>query len=246
MSSHCRRAPSAWRRSSPCTSARCTGSMSPAPSGSTRRRRTRTRASAPRSGGSVAKACPLIDSSRSLVRLARCGRRPARGAEAGARVLSGGGPPLGLDLLCRAGELLPHWYDDWVVIERERFRQLRLHALDALCESLAAAGRYAAAVEAGRASVAAEPLRESAHRLLIQAHLAEGNRARRPASTVRSATCSRRSSASLRRRSSRSSSRRYRFGDAAVTVRDHHSGRDDCGRRACRRNDRSYLGRAGT
>jgi len=78
--------------------------------------------------------------------------------------------------LCLAGELLPHWYDDWVVVERERFRQLRLHALDALCESLTAAGRYAAAVEAGYAAVAAEPLRESAHRLLITAYLAAGKR----------------------------------------------------------------------
>ena len=32
------------------------------------------------------------------------------------------------------------------------------------------------AVEAGLAAVAAEPLRESAHRALIAAHLAEGNR----------------------------------------------------------------------
>jgi DNA-binding SARP family transcriptional activator len=81
-----------------------------------------------------------------------------------------------IDGLCLAGELLPDWYDDWVLIERERFRQLRLHALDAFCESLTADGRYAGAVEAGQAAVAAEPLRESAHRLLIRAHLAEGNR----------------------------------------------------------------------
>ncbi|MGH8905015.1 MAG: hypothetical protein ACRD0K_00470 [Egibacteraceae bacterium] len=32
-----------------------------------------------------------------------------------------------------AGDLLPDWYDDWVLIERERFHQLRLHALEALC-----------------------------------------------------------------------------------------------------------------
>jgi DNA-binding SARP family transcriptional activator len=83
--------------------------------------------------------------------------------------------PVDLDTLCLAGELLPDWYEDWVLIERERFRQLRLHALDALCEELTADGRYSAAVEAGHASVAAEPLRESAHRLLVAAYLAEGN-----------------------------------------------------------------------
>jgi DNA-binding SARP family transcriptional activator len=80
-----------------------------------------------------------------------------------------------LSPLCGAGELLPDWYDDWVLIERERFRQLRLHALEALCAGLAEAGDYPGSTEAGLAAVAAEPLRESAHRLLIKAHLAEGN-----------------------------------------------------------------------
>jgi DNA-binding SARP family transcriptional activator len=78
-------------------------------------------------------------------------------------------------VLCDAGELLPDWYDDWLAIERERFRQLRLLALDALCEDLSAKHRYEEAVIAGLASVAAEPLRESAHRGLIRAHLAAGN-----------------------------------------------------------------------
>jgi DNA-binding SARP family transcriptional activator len=74
------------------------------------------------------------------------------------------------------GDLLPDWYDDWVLLERERFRQLRLHALESLCESLAGAGEYGAAVDAGMACIAAEPLRESAHRTLIGVHLAAGNR----------------------------------------------------------------------
>jgi DNA-binding SARP family transcriptional activator len=76
-----------------------------------------------------------------------------------------------------AGDVLPGWDDDWVLIERERLRQLRLHALEALCARLTAAGRFAEAIDAGLAAVAADPLRESAHRVLIQAHLAEGNRA---------------------------------------------------------------------
>jgi DNA-binding SARP family transcriptional activator len=78
-------------------------------------------------------------------------------------------------LLRESGDLLPDWYEDWVLIERERFRQLRLHALEALCRSLTCAGRHAEATEAGIAAVAAEPLRESAHRTLVSAHLAEGN-----------------------------------------------------------------------
>ncbi len=73
------------------------------------------------------------------------------------------------------GDLLPDWYDDWVVVERERLRQLRLHALEAHCLRLARCGRFCEAVEVGLAAVSAEPLRESAHRALILAHLAEGN-----------------------------------------------------------------------
>ena len=73
-------------------------------------------------------------------------------------------------------DLLPSWPDEWLVIEREGFRQLRLHALDALCLLHARAGRYARAVAAGMASVASEVTRESAHRALMTAHLLEGNR----------------------------------------------------------------------
>jgi DNA-binding SARP family transcriptional activator len=74
-------------------------------------------------------------------------------------------------------DVLPDWYDDWVVMERERFRQLRVYALETLCERLLAAGDFARAAEAALAAVRAEPLRESAHRALIRVYLAEGNRA---------------------------------------------------------------------
>jgi DNA-binding SARP family transcriptional activator len=77
--------------------------------------------------------------------------------------------------LLAAGDLLPDWYDDWVIIERERLRQLRLHALEALCTSLREERRFGEAVLAGMAAVAAEPLRESAHREVIATFLAEGN-----------------------------------------------------------------------
>jgi DNA-binding SARP family transcriptional activator len=77
--------------------------------------------------------------------------------------------------LYRAGELLPDWYEDWVLVEREHFRQLRLHALEALCADLTAAGRFGEAARAGLAAIKGEPLRESAHRVLIATYLAEGN-----------------------------------------------------------------------
>ncbi|HEX9992884.1 MAG TPA: BTAD domain-containing putative transcriptional regulator [Acidimicrobiales bacterium] len=73
-------------------------------------------------------------------------------------------------------DLLPAWYDDWVVVERERLRQLRVHALEALAARLRAESRFGESIEAGLAAVAAEPLRESAHRSLVETHLAEGNR----------------------------------------------------------------------
>jgi DNA-binding SARP family transcriptional activator len=72
-------------------------------------------------------------------------------------------------------DLLPGWSDEWLVPERERFHQLRLHAMESLCERLAAFGWFGAAVDVGLAVVAVDPLRESAQRALIDAYLAEGN-----------------------------------------------------------------------
>jgi DNA-binding SARP family transcriptional activator len=72
-------------------------------------------------------------------------------------------------------DLLPGWYDDWALMERERIRQRMLHALEALSRNLVHQGRWAEAVEAALTAVTAEPLRESAQRTLIEVHLAEGN-----------------------------------------------------------------------
>jgi SARP family transcriptional regulator, regulator of embCAB operon len=74
-----------------------------------------------------------------------------------------------------SGDLLPGWYDDWVLVEAEDWRQLRLHALETLAGRLTAVGCWGQAADAARAAVRAEPLRESAHAALIQVHLAEGN-----------------------------------------------------------------------
>lgn len=75
-----------------------------------------------------------------------------------------------------AFDLLPEWRDDWISIEREYFRQLRLHALEVMCERLTAVGLLAMAVQTGLAAVQGDPLRESAHRALMRAYAAEGNR----------------------------------------------------------------------
>lgn len=75
-------------------------------------------------------------------------------------------------------ELLPSWRnEEWLVLERQRWDLLRLHALERLAEQFAVDGRYVDALEAGLAAVAIEPYRESAHRAVIRAHIAEGNSA---------------------------------------------------------------------
>ena len=98
-----------------------------------------------------------------------------REAEKVARRTLAHGAPIDLDVAPLMGDLLPDWYDEWVLLERERFRQLRLCALEALCRRLTNAGRLNEALVAGLAAVAGEPLRESAHRALVSVHLAEGN-----------------------------------------------------------------------
>jgi DNA-binding SARP family transcriptional activator len=95
-----------------------------------------------------------------------------------ARLVDGSATPADLrvgNFHLDAVELLPGWYDDWVIFELERIRQQLLHALEILSRRLAAAGRCAEAVVTAISAVSADPLRESAHRVLIEAHLAEGN-----------------------------------------------------------------------
>lgn len=72
-------------------------------------------------------------------------------------------------------ELLPGWYDEWLFPERERIRQLRLHAIEDAARTSLADGRFDRAIDLGLQAVSAEPLRETAHRVVIEAHLAEGN-----------------------------------------------------------------------
>ena len=73
--------------------------------------------------------------------------------------------------------LLPGWYDDWVIVERERIHQVRLHVLEALAGHLVERDAYAQALEAALTAVEIDPLRESAQRSLIAVHLAQGNTA---------------------------------------------------------------------
>lgn len=91
-------------------------------------------------------------------------------------LLGGGGTTLDRSMIAvLGGDLLPGWDEDWLLLERERQRQLRLHALEALSAHFTRAGWHAEAVAAALVAVQAEPLRESAQRALVVAHLGEGN-----------------------------------------------------------------------
>ncbi|MET1085898.1 MAG: bacterial transcriptional activator domain-containing protein [Arthrobacter sp.] len=87
--------------------------------------------------------------------------------------LPGHAPPVQIGPLGR--DLLQGWYDDWLIFDRERLRQIRLHALERLSGWYVSAERFDRAIEAALQAIAGDPLRESAHRCLIRAHLAEGN-----------------------------------------------------------------------
>lgn len=121
----------------------------------------------------------LVEASATHLRLARGIDVDLRGALTLSRRLidgSAAAEDLAVAEATLGGELLPDWYDEWLLFERERFRQLSLHALEALAERLADSGQLARALEAALSAVRSEPLRESAHRTLIRVHLAEGNR----------------------------------------------------------------------
>lgn len=73
--------------------------------------------------------------------------------------------------------VLPDWDDPWIDQERERLRQLRLHVMDAQARWLCRTGRFGLALDLALAALRTDELRESAHRLVIEIHLAEANRA---------------------------------------------------------------------
>jgi DNA-binding SARP family transcriptional activator len=87
----------------------------------------------------------------------------------------GGSDLDGLDTLIDAVDVLPDWDDHWVVADRERFRLLRLEALESAGAALARRGRLGPALIVALATVQADPLRESARRLLIGLQVARGN-----------------------------------------------------------------------
>jgi DNA-binding SARP family transcriptional activator len=75
----------------------------------------------------------------------------------------------------RSRDLLPGWYDDWVIFERERLGQLRLHALERAAQMMICRRDLDTALQLALEAVRSEPLRETATIVLMSVYLAEGN-----------------------------------------------------------------------
>lgn len=73
-------------------------------------------------------------------------------------------------------DLLPEMCDEeWLSATAERYRQLRIHAMESLSQRLTQLGWYGAAVDLALCAVHADPFRESAQRALMTAYIGEGN-----------------------------------------------------------------------
>lgn len=72
-------------------------------------------------------------------------------------------------------ELLAGMYDEWIVVERDRFVQRWMHAAELTAIELAKRGRAAEALDCALAVISADPLRESAQRVAVECHVIEHN-----------------------------------------------------------------------
>ncbi|GAA5032654.1 hypothetical protein GCM10023335_75400 [Streptomyces siamensis] len=72
-------------------------------------------------------------------------------------------------------DLLPGWPDEWLQADRERWDQMRLYSLEGLAQQMLTAQQYLHALQAALAATAIDPIRETAHRIVIEIHIAEGN-----------------------------------------------------------------------
>jgi DNA-binding SARP family transcriptional activator len=79
------------------------------------------------------------------------------------------------------GELLPGYFEDWILAERQRLLELVLHALDELTAQLEQAGDHPGAIQCARRAVLADPMREEGHHALIRLLRAAGQ----PAAALR-------------------------------------------------------------
>ncbi len=84
-------------------------------------------------------------------------------------------------IACYRGDLLVDCYEDWCLVERERFRCLYTRTLGRLLTYYAAESEHDAAIDCARRILACDPLHEEVHRDLIGLYLAIN----RPADALR-------------------------------------------------------------
>ncbi|MGW1067450.1 AfsR/SARP family transcriptional regulator [Streptomyces aureus] len=121
---------------------------------------------------------PLVDCIGQRLRLSPLVRVDLHTVSVEARkVVDGLDPPSDTEALINdlTRELLPAWSDEWLELDRERWNQLRVYALEGVAQRMLAAGRYLPALQAAIAAIAIDPIRETAHRIVVEVHLAEGN-----------------------------------------------------------------------
>ncbi len=75
------------------------------------------------------------------------------------------------------GDLLPGWYEDWVLVERERLHQAFLTALERLILLLEQAQDYLAAIGYAQCLLRNDPLHETTYQQLMRLHALRGDRA---------------------------------------------------------------------
>jgi DNA-binding SARP family transcriptional activator len=71
--------------------------------------------------------------------------------------------------------LLPGWYEDWVVMERERLAQLQVRFLESLVDALVMTRDLARAADYALRLVVVDPLRERSQLCLLRVYAAEGS-----------------------------------------------------------------------
>ncbi len=76
------------------------------------------------------------------------------------------------------GDLLPGCYEDWLLTERERLRQIYLRALEQLIELLQKQRDYQSAISYAQQLLREDPLAEEAYLYLIRLYALSGDRAR--------------------------------------------------------------------
>lgn len=74
------------------------------------------------------------------------------------------------------GELMPTWYQDWCIYERERLQSIRIMMLETLMAYCASRQRFARAIAYGQAILRHDRARERTHRELMRLYYLTGDR----------------------------------------------------------------------